>query len=191
MIVLSSTRIRLPFQLTTQRRPRRVVSTHAVHARPRRRRRRTQIDPLDRRRVRIEARDGTEEQLRRVTCPAADVAAHEIGVPRLELTRPHRMTADDAIAKAGREPLDLPFHPLPHVDRRAVGYMTITPERLPTRRRARLVEATCLHRQHVRTLRYPSLPHFALAECDLVHRSAEMHRASLMTFSRRPRHRFS
>src|SRR5687767_2426383 len=103
------------------------VPAHAVHADARRRGRRAEVYAVDRSPMRVEREYRPGEELPQVGRSAGDVTAHEIRVAALEGCRRRLVRRDDAIAKARREPFDLPLHGLAHVDGRSIRYMAVGP----------------------------------------------------------------
>src|SRR5439155_17767079 len=90
-------------------------------------RRRADVDALQWCSVRHEPPRRAEEELGQVHCAAVQVTADEVAVVRLELGGAHRVAGEYAAAESGREPLDLRFDALGHVDRRAIRDVAVGP----------------------------------------------------------------
>src|SRR4051794_17667716 len=93
--------------------PKYTPPTRAPHTHPRRRGRRTDIQPPDRRRVHQPRRP--QEQLRDVADAGADVAADQVRVVPLDVRRTHHRPREDTLAEPGREPFDLRLDARHHV----------------------------------------------------------------------------
>src|SRR5258708_31856656 len=68
-------------------------------------------------------RNSLQERVR----AAADIAADEVRVVLFQLRCTHRVAREDAIAKTGRETLDLFLDSLRHIVGRSVGHVAISP----------------------------------------------------------------
>src|SRR5579859_366866 len=99
------------------------------------------------------------------------------------------MPRQDALAKAGREALDLRLDALGHVVRRAVRHVAVYPGDLFSLRCAGNVEEALLRYQHERTFRWHTAPDGPLRCRDLLQRAAQMYRACLAASLSRPRYR--
>src|SRR5437879_1160177 len=94
-----------------------VETTHAVHAAAGRRRRGAQIKPGHGGTVRRWAEYRPRQQLPQIRCAVVDVTADEVGIFLLHSRAVQRVPRQDAVAEAGREPLDLVFYLPGHVER--------------------------------------------------------------------------
>ena len=108
----------------------RVPAAHAVHATAGGRRRRAQVEAVDRRAPGVETEAGAGNELAEVGDAAGDVAADVVGVMVLESGRGEFVAGEDTITEAGRDPLDLSFDAAGHVDRRTVGHVAVGPHRV-------------------------------------------------------------
>ena len=81
-----------------------------------------------------------------------DVAAHEVGIPLLQLRRTGRTLGEYTLPEAGGEPLDLPLDPIRHVHRRSVRHMAVRPAGVMARRCARVIEVALLRDEDERRL---------------------------------------
>src|SRR5947207_725992 len=138
----------------------RQVTAHAVGTWARRRRGGAEVEPRQRRGV-AAPRGELREQVR----PARDVAADEIRVFALEVSGRARAAREDAVAKAGREALDLLLDCRTHVDGRAVRDVAVRPGRVLAGRGTGVVEETLLREQDEGPLRVASFPRCAF-RCD-------------------------
>jgi hypothetical protein len=84
------------------------------------------------------------------------------------------MAGENAIAKAGREPLDLRFNFVRHVDIAVKWNVTIGPQRVLTAWRARCIEQTLLGDQHEWPLWNLSQRNLTFRRRNLVNTAAEM-----------------
>src|SRR5215207_380708 len=150
------------------------VPTHAVHTHSGRRRGRADIEPLRRRRVRVESGHGPGEELSEIHDAAVDVAAHQVGVESFEVRRSHRVLGQDALLEARGEAFDLGLDPPCHVEGRAVGDVAVGPNGMLARRRAGRVEEALLRQQHERSLGMLAAPHGGFTGGDLLQRASEV-----------------
>src|SRR5271154_5190042 len=127
---------------SAQRQPRRMVAAHAVNSSTGRGGRRAEIKI--RRRGRVLADTWPKEHLPHRHRSSADVAADQVGIPRLQAGRCRNMPGEHAIPKARSEALDLIFNPLRHIYSRPIRHMAVSPRNVFTRRSARRVEETGL-----------------------------------------------
>src|SRR4051812_25096784 len=101
------------------------VAAHAVNTAAGRRRGRANEDVSGGRRIRIDACDRPEEQLRQVGCASADVTADVIRVVSFEVERVDGGSTDHDIPETWRCALDLRFDERSDVDVRPVWHVTI------------------------------------------------------------------
>src|SRR5213078_3696090 len=153
----------------------REISAHSVHTSTGWCRCGAEINTVNRGRIRTKARDRSREQLRDILRAAVDVAADEIGIMPLKIGGKPYLSRQDALAKTGRETLDLILDPLRHVDFAAVGNMTISPRGMLTGRGARCIEQARLHDEDERLFAHLAAPRCSFRYGDLVHRSANVH----------------
>ena len=99
-----------------QRSLRGIVTAHAMHTAARRCGRRTDVQSLDRRRIRYEPEGGPRPELPQVLNAAVDVASDIIGIVLFHRSGRHDAACEDAIAKARREALNLRFDAPGHVE---------------------------------------------------------------------------
>ena len=159
----------LPFpENLAQRGARGVIPAHAVDAAARRSGSRTQINARQWRAVRRRTKDWSRNQLRQVRCAAVDVAAGQIRIRSSEISGTHLVAGEDAIAKTGRESLDLRFDLIRHIRAAAERNMAVRPERVLTARRSRFIEQTLLRDQHERALGNFSAHNLAFRRRDFV-----------------------
>src|SRR5436309_13670584 len=97
------------------------------------------------------------------------------------------MPRQNAIAKAGRESLNLGFDAARHVHLRIVRHVTITPSGVLTRRRASLIEQALLRKQYKRAFGVSSLSNNAFAFGNFLCGAANVHGCSLQALARFPR----
>jgi len=100
----------------------------------------------------------------------------------------HR-SRDDAIAKAGREPLDLSLDAREHVRRGREWHVAITPGDVTSSRRARRIEERRLREEDKRPIGDPSVPCVALGARNLVERATDVHRRRPGAVRSAPRNR--
>src|SRR6266567_8544449 len=165
------------------------VATHAVHACARWRRRRTDVQPGERRAVRNESRSWTCKQLSERVCAPGDVAADEVRVLAFQVARIPRRAGENTLTEAGREAFDLSLDALAHVERRSVWNMAVHPGGVLTGGRARFVEHALLREQDKGAFRVPSFPRGPLRVGNLVERAAEVDCSRFCDFGRTPRDR--
>src|SRR6266852_5546242 len=91
------------------------------------------------------------------------------------------MAGEDAIAKTGRESLDLRFNLIRHIRAAAERNMAVRPERVLTTRRARFIEQTLLRDQHERAPGNFSTHNLAFRRRNFVNAAADMNCASATT----------
>src|SRR3954452_13082407 len=119
-----------------QDRLRRVVAVHAVHPRAGRCGRRTYEQTRRSAAVRVESEAWPDRGLPWVVGAADDVAADEVVVARGDLGGCPRGGRHDAIAKTGRETLDLSNHRLRGIAGVAARHVRVGPDRVYVARRA-------------------------------------------------------
>jgi hypothetical protein len=141
-----------------------------------RRRARADVEPLVRRRIRVQAHDGPREELPEGIRAAADVAADHVLVDHFVPGGRDRVAREDPVAKARREALDLALDPLRHVHVRAVRHVAVGPSRLLAVGRAARIEEALLREEHVGTLRVLAVRHLGLGRRHLCRRAAEVDR---------------
>ena len=86
-----------------------------------------------------------------------------------EISGTHLVAGEDAIAKTGRESLDLRFDLIRHIRAAVERNMTVRPERVLATRRSRFIEQTLLRDQHKRTLGNFSARNLAFRRRNFVH----------------------
>ena len=96
------------------------------------------------------------------------------------------MSLEDSAAESGREPFDLGFDRVGHVNRRAVGDVTVGPGGVMARRSTRRVEEAGLREEHERAFRVLAAADGRLGSGDLLERATEVHGAGPGTIPRRP-----
>ena len=121
---------------------------------------------------------------------AVDIAANQVGIARLEIGGLHHVPFENTIAETRREPLDLRFHPLAHVNVGAVRHVAIGPERVLACRSTRAVKDALLRNQHEWSLRMFAPRHATFRSGDFIERPADVHRPCEPAFLRLPRDRF-
>src|SRR5262249_38951468 len=94
----------------------------------------------------------------------------------------HHLTREDTIAKSRREPLDLIFDSLSHVDVAICWDMAVGPKCVPLIGRACFIEQTLLCQKHEWTLGNFAARYIVFRSGDFVERAAEMDCAGLSTF---------
>ena len=160
----------------SERAPRGEVAAHAVHAAARRRRRRAEEDARVRRRVRVEARHRSREELRDVGGAAGDGAAD---VVRVVGARDPRAPCGGArgCGRGSRE----------RSARSAARWRPCSRRSSPAARGSTRSRCACppargdgsncalLHDHHERTLRVLAAPHRRLGRGDLLERAADVH----------------
>src|SRR6267378_500267 len=97
------------------------------------------------------------------------------------------MPCENAVAEAGREPLDLILNPSIHREGRTVRHVTVGPRNVPSVGGSSFVEQCRLCDQDERPLRMLPICHLAFGCSNFVERSAQMHRACHRALSRLPR----
>ena len=85
----------------------RMITAHPMHSAAWRCRRRTQENVRQRRAVQPSV--GTQEELPEMHGPAADIAAHQVGIVSLECGRAENVACQNMRSEAGSEALDLRF----------------------------------------------------------------------------------
>ena len=109
-----------------------VITAHAVNAAARRCGSRTQINSINRRAVRRRTENWSGNQLCQIRCTAVDVAAGQIRIRSLKISGTHLVAGENAIAKTGRESLDLRFDLIRHIRAAVEWNMAVSPERVLT-----------------------------------------------------------
>jgi|SRR6516164_8344243 len=89
-----------------------------------------------------------EQHLPQVGGSACDVPADQVGVHGFEVCSPKDAARQDAVAKSGREALDLVLEPPEHVEIGAVGNMAVSPCGVFALWGARGIEDAWLHRKN-------------------------------------------
>src|SRR5207249_12323062 len=100
------------------------------------------------------------------------IAADAVGVVPLDIGGRRAVASEHPVLKTGRKPLDLCFDSIGHVDRRAVGYMTVSPHRVLARGCPRGIEEAWLREQHVGSLRGLALANRGFGCRDLIEGAA-------------------
>ena len=136
---------------------RRVVPRHAVDAGARRGGRGADEDGRVRGAVREEGELGAQEELEAGGGAGGDVAAHVVGVAGGEFGRARRRAGEDAVAEAGREPLQLALDRVREVPGPAVRDVPVRPEDLLALGRPGGVDDAGLHGDQERRVGRPAL----------------------------------
>src|SRR5579864_4817488 len=134
----------------------RMIAAHPVHSAAWRCRRRTKENVRQRRAVQPPV--GTQEELPQMHGPAANVAAHQVGIVLLECGRAENVACQNMRPETGGEALDLRFDGIREVGRGTVGDVTISPGRMFSLGRAAGVEQARLGKQDERSagmVRFP------------------------------------
>src|SRR5438105_2434108 len=171
-----------------ERRFRRMIAAHAVHAAARRRRRRAEIHTANRRLAWVPPDDRSKEELAQGVGALTDVTAHEVGIARRQLSCRHHVTREHPFAESGRKALELGLDARQHVDGRAMRHVTVAPERVRAGRRAAGVEYTWLRNENRRTLGMLTATDGCCTRQHLVERSAEVERTRVATLVGTPGH---
>jgi hypothetical protein len=91
------------------------------------------------------------------------------------------VTGENAIAKAGRESLNLRFDLIRHIRIAVEWNMAVRPKRVLTTRCARFIEETLLRNKHERALGNISARNLAFRHRDFVNAATEMNRSRATT----------
>ena len=91
-----------------------------------------------------------------------------------KISRTHFVAGENAIAKTGRESLNLRFDLIRHIRTAVEWNMAVRPERVLTTRRARFIEETLLRDQHERALGNFSTHNLAFRRRNFVYAATEM-----------------
>src|SRR5437588_12334533 len=124
--------------------------------------------------IRNRTENGSGNQLGQIGGAAVDITAREVRIRFFQIGRAHFVARQNAIAKTGREPLDLRFDSFRHVDLATKRNMAISPKGVLSARRARFVKETLLRDQHEWTLWNFAARDIALCARNFLNRSAEM-----------------
>src|SRR5512132_2811362 len=135
---------------------------------------RTQKNTRQRRTVRRRTKDWSRNQLRQICRAAADVAACQIWIRFLEISGTHFVAGNHAIAKTGRESLDLRLNALRHVHLAVEWNMAVRPKRVLPARGASFVKKTLLRDQHEGTFGNFPARDVALSCGDFIDAASEM-----------------
>jgi len=119
--------------------------------------------------------------LDQVRCATADIASNEVRIRFRKISRTHFVAGENAIAKAGRESLNLRFDLIRHIRTAVEWNMAIRPKRVLITRCARFIEETLLRDQHERALRNFSARNLALRCRAFVNAATEMNRSRTAT----------
>ena len=158
-----------------------MIPTHPMHSPTRRRRGRTNIDPLLRRPVWRPPQRRPSEQLPDIDDPAIDITPDIIRIIGLQLRRVKYVSCQNPLPETGRVALHLSLYRLRHIFRRSIRHMTIGPRRMPPLRRPRRIENARLCQQHKRPVRMPAGCRRRFRGGDLFQRIADMDGARLAT----------
>jgi len=156
-----------------------MIPAHAVYSTAWRRRCRAQIQV--RRTGRVTAERRPKQHLPYRHRAASDVSAHKVRVHLFKRSGRHTAPRQHAVAEPRSKPLDLrvnsAFHlgAPGHVEPRSIRNVTIRPQHMLARRRARSIEKRRLCNQHERPLRFPAMCDGVLCLCDFFEGSAQVH----------------